>query len=143
MHACWEVVDVGLLTSEIEDTDLGVGDTTVEAGLGVRLDRMSVVFYFDSFFLISRKFENTSTTTTTTTMARARARFLLDAPTKIERGEISSSRTHLVLAVAVASGGTTGHLESWKWGDVHFLRTVGDGELATERWTGSKERVFL
>jgi hypothetical protein len=32
-----EVVDVGLLTSQIEDTDLGVGNTTVEPGLGVRL----------------------------------------------------------------------------------------------------------
>jgi hypothetical protein len=32
-----EVVDVGTLTAEIEDADLGVGDTTVEARLGVRL----------------------------------------------------------------------------------------------------------
>lgn len=33
-----EVVDVGTLTAEIEDADLGVGDTTVEARLGVRLE---------------------------------------------------------------------------------------------------------
>jgi len=32
-----EVIDVGLLASEIEDADLGVGDTTVEPGLGVGL----------------------------------------------------------------------------------------------------------
>lgn len=37
VHAGREVVDIGLLTSKIEDTDLWVGDTTVEAGLGVRL----------------------------------------------------------------------------------------------------------
>lgn len=32
-----EVVDVGLLAAKIEDTDLRVGHTTVEARLGVRL----------------------------------------------------------------------------------------------------------
>lgn len=32
-----EVVNGSLLTTEIEDADLGVGDTTVEAGLGVGL----------------------------------------------------------------------------------------------------------
>ena len=32
-----EVVDVSLLAAKIEDADLGVGDTTVEARLGVRL----------------------------------------------------------------------------------------------------------
>ena len=33
-----EVVDVGTLTTKIEDTDLGVGYTTVEPGLGVGLN---------------------------------------------------------------------------------------------------------
>lgn len=37
VHAGREVVDIGLLTSKIEDTDLWVRDTTVEPGLGVRL----------------------------------------------------------------------------------------------------------
>jgi len=60
-----EVVHVGLLTTEIEDTNLGVGNTTVEPGL----------------------------------------------------------RVGLVLAVTVASRGTTGHLECWKLGELHFLRT--------------------
>jgi hypothetical protein len=32
-----EVVDVGTLAAQIEDADLGVGDTTVEARLGIRL----------------------------------------------------------------------------------------------------------
>lgn len=32
-----EVVDVGALSAQIEDADLGVGDTTVEPGLGIRL----------------------------------------------------------------------------------------------------------
>lgn len=32
-----EVVDVSLLAAKIEDANLGVGDTTVEARLGVRL----------------------------------------------------------------------------------------------------------
>lgn len=32
-----ELVDVGALTTEVEDANLGVGDTTVEAGLGVGL----------------------------------------------------------------------------------------------------------
>jgi hypothetical protein len=42
VHAQREVIDVGLLTSQIEDTDLGVGNTTVEPGLRVRLDEMLV-----------------------------------------------------------------------------------------------------
>ena len=33
-----EVVDVGTLATEVEDANLGVGDTAVEARLGVRLD---------------------------------------------------------------------------------------------------------
>lgn len=37
VHAQRELVNVGLLTTQIEDTDLGVGDTTVEPGLRVGL----------------------------------------------------------------------------------------------------------
>lgn len=37
VHAGREVVDIGLLTSKIEDTDLWVRDTTVETGLGIGL----------------------------------------------------------------------------------------------------------
>ena len=39
VHAGREVVDIGLLTSKIEDTDLWVRDTTVEPGLRVRLNK--------------------------------------------------------------------------------------------------------
>ena len=34
-----ELIDVGALAAQVEDADLRVGDTTVEAGLGVRLER--------------------------------------------------------------------------------------------------------
>jgi len=32
-----EVIDIGTLSAQIEDSNLGVGDTTVESGLGIRL----------------------------------------------------------------------------------------------------------
>lgn len=38
MHASREIIDIGLLASKIEDTDLGVGNTTVESRLGVGLE---------------------------------------------------------------------------------------------------------
>ena len=34
-----EVIDVGAFASEIEDSDLGVGNTTVESGFGVWLSK--------------------------------------------------------------------------------------------------------
>lgn len=43
-----EVVDVGTLAAEIEDANLGVGDTTVEARLGVRLRCVSTRFVHGS-----------------------------------------------------------------------------------------------
>lgn len=54
MNAERELVDVGLLAAEIEDANLGVGDTTVEARLRVRLlsivvsGMFSLVFVFPS-----------------------------------------------------------------------------------------------
>ena len=33
-----EVIDLGALSAQIEDSDLGIGDTTVEPGLRVRLE---------------------------------------------------------------------------------------------------------
>lgn len=39
-----EVVDGGTLAAKIEDANLGVGDTTVEARLGVRLGKKMSVF---------------------------------------------------------------------------------------------------
>jgi len=37
VDTCWELVDVGALTAQVEDTNLWVWDTTVEAGLWVWL----------------------------------------------------------------------------------------------------------
>ena len=37
MNAEWEFVNVGSLTAKIEDSDLRIWNTTVEAGLGVGL----------------------------------------------------------------------------------------------------------
>lgn len=37
VNAHGEVIDASLLATEVEDANLGVGDTTVEPGLGVRL----------------------------------------------------------------------------------------------------------
>jgi len=37
MGAEWELINAGLLTSEVEDSDLGIRDTTAVAGLGVWL----------------------------------------------------------------------------------------------------------
>ena len=38
MDAEREVIDLGALSAQIEDSDLGIGDTTVEPGLRVRLE---------------------------------------------------------------------------------------------------------
>ena len=37
VHACRELVDVGALAAQVEDADLGVGHTAVEARFRVRL----------------------------------------------------------------------------------------------------------
>ena len=37
VHAQREFIDVGSLAAQVEDADLGVGDTAVEAGFGVWL----------------------------------------------------------------------------------------------------------
>ena len=37
MYAQREFIDVGSLAAQVEDADLGIGHTTVEAGLWVRL----------------------------------------------------------------------------------------------------------
>ena len=43
VNAEGELVDVGLLATEIEDANLGVGDTTVEPALGVLQPSQSIV----------------------------------------------------------------------------------------------------
>lgn len=51
-----EVIDVRTLSAQVEDSDLGVGDTTVESGLGIRLEksRVSCMFVKSSCCLIMR-----------------------------------------------------------------------------------------
>jgi len=39
MDAQGEFIDVGALAAEVEDADLGIGNTTIEAGLGIWLNR--------------------------------------------------------------------------------------------------------
>ena len=45
VNAEGELVDVRTLTAQVEDTDLRIGHTTVEARLGVRLERQNVSQY--------------------------------------------------------------------------------------------------
>lgn len=51
-----EVIDGRTLSAKIEDTDLRVGDTTVEAGLGIRLRIIDVSMFISTFdlYLINR-----------------------------------------------------------------------------------------
>ena len=53
VNAEGELVDVGLLATEIEDANLGVGHTTVEARLRVRLSSMTVSGMFSRFVFSS------------------------------------------------------------------------------------------
>jgi hypothetical protein len=79
VNAEWEFVDIGTLAAEIEDSNLGVGYPTVEAGLRVWLFRVSC----------------------------SSLRNLRLNEDRISRRR----RTDLVLAVAVASCWSSGHLE--------------------------------
>ena len=45
VNAEGEVVDGSTLAAKVEDSDLGVGDTTVEAGLGIRLEKPLVSIF--------------------------------------------------------------------------------------------------
>lgn len=54
VNAAREVVDVGLLTSQIVDTNLGVGNTTVEPGLGVRLNEENHQYSIASISQLSK-----------------------------------------------------------------------------------------
>jgi hypothetical protein len=106
-----EFVDVRTLSAKVEDTNLRVGYTTVESGLGVRLERDFVSFWSfegirkrqleDSFLCIVESFSRW----------KWRPRELI----VILRWRVCSNRkwspTHLVLAVTVTSRRTTCHLE--------------------------------
>lgn len=49
MDAEREFIDVGTLAAQIENADFGIGDTTVEAGLGVWLEDEVGLAYQSSF----------------------------------------------------------------------------------------------
>jgi hypothetical protein len=92
-----KLVNIRTLSAKIEDSDLGIGDTTVEAGFGIRLENMSVLIQLSSLRL------------------RAGAivmlwwRSKLDTPSRASNS--SRERTHLVLAVTVTSRWAACHLE--------------------------------
>lgn len=96
-----ELVDVGLLATEIEDANLGVGDTTVEARLRVRLLSITVsgMFSGDGVF--------------PSPLAPFPPFFC--APGSLAGSSVGGgdrqNLSYLVLAVAVTSRGTTGHFD--------------------------------
>lgn len=48
-----EVVNTGTLAAKIEDPDLGVGDTTVEPGLGIRLEQRESISLLVRYSVVS------------------------------------------------------------------------------------------
>jgi len=101
VNAEGELVDVGLLATEIEDANLGVGDTTVEARLRVRLLSITVSGMFS---LSSPSFS--------TPHAPIPPSFAIQVVQQVSSvGGGRRNLSYLVLAVAVTSRGTTGHFD--------------------------------
>jgi hypothetical protein len=95
-----ELVHTGALAAEIEDANLGVGDTTVEARLRVRLLSITV----SGMFFLVRIFP--------TPLATFSTIFCAPGPPAVSSvGVGRRNHSYLVLAVAVTSGGTTGHFD--------------------------------
>lgn len=123
-----EVVDIGTLATEIEDANLGVGDTTVEARLGIRLWSKHVRYHLpkalqsisdssnDAFFF-QAGFDDELPSRHAGTEPRL-ARCKIDVPL----------HTYLVLAVSVAAGGTASHFDG-----IEVLRLVVVGEVLDSR----------
>ena len=149
-----EVVHAGLLTTQVEDTDLRVGNTTVEPGLRVGLHEIAChvsicrlflhrqipfqLIYFlphiGSFIFIRRGFRFAIITKQASRQYRFSHReflcWLLPSFTQtlrssrfsqpkrqnpqIDKKHHTALSTHLVLAVAVASRGTTSHFVGYK-----------------------------
>ena len=90
-------------TAKVEDPNLGVGNTTVEPGLGVWLSNLNVSPLFYSFFPFHR--------------SGIVAGLCLTLDEDVQRSPQStastqkSRTTYLVLAIAVASRWTTSHFE--------------------------------
>ena len=111
MHAQREVVDGSLLTTQIIDTDLRIGHTTVVPRLGVRL--VQLVSSIATFSVRNPSHPPHSH------HHEQQHHHHTDRPTTSQITQIipkssestTGQTTHLVLAVAVASRGTTSHFD--------------------------------
>jgi hypothetical protein len=92
-----KLVNIRTLSAKIEDSDLRIGDTTVEAGLGIGLEDMSVLIQRSTPFLHAGA------------IVMSWWQSKLDSPTRASNS--SRERTHLVLAVTVTSRWAACHLE--------------------------------
>lgn len=102
MDAERELVDVGLLATEIEDANLGVGYTTVEARLRVRLLSMTVSGMLSLVVVVLFPSPHAP-------IPPSFALQVFQWVSSVCGGRQSIS--YLVLAVAVTSRGTTGHFD--------------------------------
>ena len=113
MNAERELVDVGLLATEIEDANLGVGDTTVEARLRVRLLSITVSGMFSLVVVVLFSSPH----------APIPPSFALQSFQWVS--SVCGGRqniSYLVLAVAVTSRGTTGHFDGISVVDLAWVR---------------------
>jgi hypothetical protein len=100
VNAEGELVHTGALAAKIEDANLGVGDTTVEARLRVRLLSITV----SGMFFLVRNFP--------TPLAPYSAIFCAPVPPAVSSAGVDRQNyPYLVLAVTVTSRGTTGHFD--------------------------------
>lgn len=136
MNAEGELVDVGLLATEIEDANLGVGDTTVEARLRVRLLSIAVSGMFSLVVVVH--FPSPHTPIPSSFALQVLQRF---SSVCGDRQNIS----YLVLAVAVTSRGTTGHFDGISEGRLAWVRRVLEEAWASissgARAKGAKARI--
>jgi hypothetical protein len=93
-----KLVNIRTLSAKIEDSDLRIGDTTVETGLGVGLENMSVLIQLSSLRLRAGVI----------VMLWWRSKF--DDPSRASNYS-SRESTHLVLAVTITSRWAACHLE--------------------------------
>lgn len=115
-----EVVNVGALAAKIEDADLGVGDTAVVPRLGVRLEEVMSVSCLQGNDAICDAHDCFHLHLGARVQRHPSFRYVLDRRCllPIPRFDIdghdlgfAKSDAHLVLAVAVATGGTAGHFD--------------------------------
>lgn len=117
MNAERELVDICLLTTEIEDTNLWVGNTTVETRLRIRLQDKHLISIVSLYFLTfcNREFGLHSIYSKLLIESGERSS-LVENPSDLPRTLLhhfwcKMRFTHLVLAVTVTSRWAAGHLE--------------------------------